>query len=246
MVGAVTGSYRCIECGRSEPELFHSYCDGVVKVMHCDGCKQLVDKYIEFDFVVIFLDAILHKAQAYRHLLFNVNIPSPWKLALIYLLCDTYIEWQAIDTKQQHPVVDEYIFYAALEWDVYIIFVVVLIEWLLLTTITTAMMFTASLLNYLPPCQQLPGCSHSLIWLVHRAMVVSSFGKLLAIPAIIWAQTHSAIYLLFTELFVFTSNVAAVKVLPGVNLIQSIIILSTAHTVRKCIGRVLIHNLYSL
>ena len=35
------------------------------------SCHKVVDKYIEFDPVIIFLDALLHKPQAYRHLLFN-------------------------------------------------------------------------------------------------------------------------------------------------------------------------------
>lgn len=46
---------------------------------------------------------------------------------------------------------------------------------------------------------------------VHRILVVSSFAKLLAIPAVIWAQTHSTVYLLLTRVLVFTSNVAAFK-----------------------------------
>ena len=35
------------------------------------NCDETVDKYIEFDKVIIFLDALLHKPQAYRHILFN-------------------------------------------------------------------------------------------------------------------------------------------------------------------------------
>jgi len=27
--------YRCIECGHTCTELYHSYCDGVVKLIHC-------------------------------------------------------------------------------------------------------------------------------------------------------------------------------------------------------------------
>jgi len=47
--------------------------------------------------------------------------------------------------------------------------------------------------------------------IVHRTLVVSSFGKLLAIAAVIWAETHSAIYLLFTHLLVLSSNIAAFR-----------------------------------
>ena len=39
-----------------------------------DKCGHVADKYIEYDPVVIFLDALLHKPQAYRHMLFNTDI----------------------------------------------------------------------------------------------------------------------------------------------------------------------------
>jgi Arv1-like family len=36
-----------------------------------DKCKKFADKYIEHDFVVLFIDIILIKPQVYRHLLYN-------------------------------------------------------------------------------------------------------------------------------------------------------------------------------
>jgi len=36
-----------------------------------DQCKKFADKYIEHDFVVLFIDIILIKPQVYRHLLYN-------------------------------------------------------------------------------------------------------------------------------------------------------------------------------
>lgn len=36
-----------------------------------DQCNQFADKYIEHDFIIIFIDMLLHKPQVYRHLLFN-------------------------------------------------------------------------------------------------------------------------------------------------------------------------------
>jgi len=42
------------------------------------------------------------------------------------MLCDTYIKWQEIEPHKQHDFVEDYIFYAALEWDIYKIFAVVL------------------------------------------------------------------------------------------------------------------------
>lgn len=39
-----------------------------------ESCKKPVDKYIEYDPVVILIDAILCKTQAYRHILFNTSL----------------------------------------------------------------------------------------------------------------------------------------------------------------------------
>ena len=37
-------------------------------------CGKTVDKYSEYDGVLIFLDALLHKPQAFRHVLFNLHL----------------------------------------------------------------------------------------------------------------------------------------------------------------------------
>lgn len=39
-----------------------------------DSCHKPVDKYIEYDLVIILIDAILCKVQAFRHILFNTNL----------------------------------------------------------------------------------------------------------------------------------------------------------------------------
>lgn len=36
-------------------------------------CRSVADKYIEWEFVLIAIDLVLHRVQAYRHLLFNMK-----------------------------------------------------------------------------------------------------------------------------------------------------------------------------
>lgn len=36
-------------------------------------CRSVADKYIEWEFVLIAIDLVLHRVQAYRHLLFNMR-----------------------------------------------------------------------------------------------------------------------------------------------------------------------------
>ncbi|PIN97516.1 hypothetical protein AB205_0082490, partial [Aquarana catesbeiana] len=66
--------YRCIECNEESNELYRDYKHGVLKITICKSCQKPVDKYIEYDPVIILINAMLCKAQAYRHILFNTKI----------------------------------------------------------------------------------------------------------------------------------------------------------------------------
>jgi hypothetical protein len=64
----------CIECGHQVPTLFKLYGGsqlGNIRLAQCDQCHEFVDKYLEFDLIVIFLDLVLLKKAAYRHMVFN-------------------------------------------------------------------------------------------------------------------------------------------------------------------------------
>lgn len=69
-----------------------------VRLMQCPRCKRFADKYVEHDFVVLFIDLVLVKPQVYRHLLFNrlhttsdALDRSILRLALMLLLFEVYI-----------------------------------------------------------------------------------------------------------------------------------------------------------
>ena len=87
----------CIECRYPVPQLYHVSTSskssarpasptspppggesqrsntgpGDVRLTQCPRCKRFADKYVEHDFVVLFIDLVLVKPQVYRHLLFN-------------------------------------------------------------------------------------------------------------------------------------------------------------------------------
>ena len=53
----------------------------------CINCFSVVDKYVEFEIIIIAIDVILHKIQAYRHILFNRNLfLRPIDLRLIFFV----------------------------------------------------------------------------------------------------------------------------------------------------------------
>jgi lipid intermediate transporter len=70
----------------------------------CKNCGRFCDKYVEHDFVVLFIDLVLIKPQVYRHLLHNTLMrdgdafdPSIVRLGTLLLLFDVYLTWARIE-----------------------------------------------------------------------------------------------------------------------------------------------------
>ncbi|KAI5801405.1 Arv1-like family-domain-containing protein [Peziza echinospora] len=70
--------YICIECTTPVSTLYTPYTNADdsslgrgVRLTQCPRCRGFADKYVEHDFVVLFIDLVLIKPQVYRHLLFN-------------------------------------------------------------------------------------------------------------------------------------------------------------------------------
>ncbi|XP_074662351.1 protein ARV1-like isoform X2 [Tubulanus polymorphus] len=126
-------NYVCIECGMPAKELYKDFNAGIIKISHCKYCGKVVDKYIEYDPVIISLDAALHKRQAYRHVLYNTNIQAHWRFAILFLFCDTYtkwVNWPGSHHSNQRQSERDFIFYAALEWSFYLMFMVSAVEFI--------------------------------------------------------------------------------------------------------------------
>ncbi|KAK5936810.1 hypothetical protein PMZ80_010929 [Knufia obscura] len=108
----------CITCSHPLPHLYTTYSKADdrtlgkgVRLTQCPNCKRFADKYVEHDYVVLFIDLVLIKPQVYRHLLFNrLNTatsfakgrkdrldPSIARLGILLVLFDVYITWARIE-----------------------------------------------------------------------------------------------------------------------------------------------------
>ncbi|KAI9830668.1 MAG: sterol homeostasis protein [Phylliscum demangeonii] len=101
----------CIECRYPVIQLYTTYkaaddrsLGKGVRLTQCPRCKRFADKYVEHDFVVLFIDLVLIKPQVYRHLLFNrlgrdddQLDPSILRLGVLLLLFDVYLTWARIE-----------------------------------------------------------------------------------------------------------------------------------------------------
>ncbi|CAR24133.1 sterol homeostasis protein ARV1 [Lachancea thermotolerans CBS 6340] len=61
----------CINCCCEVDCLYVEYSNNHIRLTDCAKCKEVVDRYVEFDNVLLFIDLLLLKPGAYRHLVYN-------------------------------------------------------------------------------------------------------------------------------------------------------------------------------
>jgi hypothetical protein len=133
----------CIECRHPVKTLWTQYSGAgdkssghMIRLTVCRNCGHFCDKYVEHDFVVLFIDLVLIKPQVYRHLLHNTLMrdgdrfdPSIIRLGILLLLFDVYLTWARIEKQTlpdaapgasnlgklaQQPIVLQYLFFLVL------------------------------------------------------------------------------------------------------------------------------------
>ncbi|CAG7836909.1 unnamed protein product [Allacma fusca] len=86
--------YYCIYCGHEEPQVYKTYAEGnLVKLLQCSSCYNLVDPYCEYDTTLLSINVVLQNKKAYRHILLNTWFENFWKLAIVFLFCESYCSW---------------------------------------------------------------------------------------------------------------------------------------------------------
>ncbi|XP_056676802.1 protein ARV1-like [Monodelphis domestica] len=178
------------------------YNHGMLKITICRSCQKPVDKYIQYDSVIILINAILCKAQAYRHILYNTKINIHGKLCIFCLLCEAYLRWLHLQDSSQDTDPDDIIRYAK-EWDFYRMFTIASLE---------QMAFFIAIFFGLWLIQPATLRRKSNYILLLKALLLSSYGKLLLIPAVIWEHDYTPLCLKLIKVFVITSNSQAIRV----------------------------------
>ncbi|KAJ8984696.1 hypothetical protein NQ317_004955 [Molorchus minor] len=201
--------YTCIECGGSVKNLYKKYSETVLKLTRCDACNKIADKYVEYDPVIIIIDLILLRVMAYRHFLLNTEIKNFWKLSIILLLLETYLNWTLVtkgtllkqemnDTKpdltESDVSLDDFKFY----------------KLFLTTTINT---FCFVLTIYLCTVFYTLFGNRKRISFVTagKTVTLSSTGLFLFLPSLIWDLSVHDFHLHFVSLYTTLSQLVAYK-----------------------------------
>ncbi|KAL0092115.1 Arv1-like family-domain-containing protein [Phycomyces blakesleeanus] len=194
----------CVECGASVADLYAQYSKDNIRLTTC--CSNFADKYIEHDFIIIFIDMLLHKPQVYRHLLLNRITqkgngiqPHVFRFAILLILFEVYIKWfrlERYDTEYdvnfiKQPLCYQYLYILALCIFEFIVFhccVCMAVRWCFRGQNKPVRY------NY-----------------VAMALIISSFGKMLLILMVIWDYKQLE-YSWLVSIIVLVSNVEALSV----------------------------------
>lgn len=94
----------CVSCGAEQAPGTQSviyYSESSIALARCLQCKEYLDFYVEFEFLLILLDLMLHRVSAFRHVLFNRVIKNGVyvRAFILLLIIDMFTSgWKSNDT----------------------------------------------------------------------------------------------------------------------------------------------------
>ncbi|KAJ2396367.1 sterol homeostasis protein [Coemansia sp. RSA 2559] len=206
-----TAGQVCIECGRPVTSLYTEYGVGHIRLTQCSNCKSFADKYVEHDVVIVFIDMLLHKPQAYRHLLVNtLEFRQPAmesnvsKLCILLVLFSVYIDWFRLEEGGRLRNQNELLFGQQLSFATQYLFILVL------SAIDAAALLAGVLLASIILQRSFKQTKR---WAtMATALTISSFGKVLMIMLVIW-EYNEPYYPWLLDTLIFTSYSTAMSVL---------------------------------
>eukprot|EP00980_Cylindrotheca_fusiformis_P017405 scaffold5398_cov120-Cylindrotheca_fusiformis.AAC.7 len=129
--------YKCVHCGMPCESLYYQLGASLssIKALQCSKCGESVDPYIEREWLLVVIDCILMRVEAYRHVLFNTDelksfsLRQLMQLIFAWSMLDAYLKWEShrIEVGEESELLYRTIFVISL---IASSFVGILIEWL--------------------------------------------------------------------------------------------------------------------
>ncbi|XP_056632988.1 protein ARV1 isoform X1 [Diorhabda sublineata] len=224
----------CINCGNTVKSLYKEYSSTVLKLTECDNCKNIADKYVEYDAVIVIIDLILLQMTAYRHVLLNSEFRNFWKLSIGLIILETYMTW--ILSKEfpiERPIREIHNISTFNEADIYlddIKFYEMSLNTILgfISYIIVTFSLTG-IYSYLRKTDKI-----SLIT-VSKAVCLSSSGIFLILPSLIWDTQINEFHILFVSLYTTLSQLLAHKAITNSEKIWSLVVVFLSNLVKMYI-----------
>lgn len=95
--------YVCVHCGNPSKSLYHQLGASLssIKVLTCTKCEEIIDPYIEREWLHIAIDCILMRLEAYHHILYNsdafqeMSKKQRIQLLFVWACLDTFVKWES-------------------------------------------------------------------------------------------------------------------------------------------------------
>ncbi|XVE77189.1 hypothetical protein DITRI_Ditri13aG0041800 [Diplodiscus trichospermus] len=218
--------YRCVQCGFRIKTLFVQYSPGNIRLMKCENCKSVADEYIECELMIVLIDLILHKPEAFRHLLYNVlNQQSThykgllWKLLFGFLVLDAY---RSLLVKRPEEEWGMSTSISSFVW----IYRKMLVD-VFLGNFMFLCSFLLAMRNLLKTSARFSRPGDLLL-----AILISSYFRIFLTAMMIWKFPPSVIYII--DIFVLSSNIVALKVITETTMDRCVGACFIAHAVKFC------------
>ncbi|KAJ8920496.1 hypothetical protein NQ315_005365 [Exocentrus adspersus] len=222
-VDTATENYFCINCGSPVTYLYKKYSETVLKLTECKHCKNVADKYVEYDTLFVVIDLILLKVSAFRHVLLNVQFKNFWKLSIILLFLETYSSWSVSaknnpkqselnDTK---PYLSEPDIYLE-DFKFYILFIEILIckyFKLSISSIQTTVCFVGVIYMLTTAFTFVRRQMRIPLLKIYKMVTISSIGIFLFLPSLMWDMSVHNFHLHFVSVYITLSQLLAYKAL---------------------------------
>ncbi|KAK4883522.1 hypothetical protein RN001_006841 [Aquatica leii] len=212
--------YTCINCGNPIGELCKKYSETVLKLVNCVKCKNVADKYIEYDIIIVIIDLILLRKEAYRHILYNTDFQSHWKLAVMLQMMEVYSEWILTSKKKYNTA--SYV-YSAGDVQLYMLSLRVIFR-------TLCSLLIILLLTIVYNKIKKQSNSWGFLKTVWKAMILANFGWFLLLPSLIWDNSIQEFHLTFVSLYTTLSQLLAYTVVCNCVKIWSIVVIVLAYS----------------
>lgn len=212
MAAADGKEYVCINCTTAARAIYKKSDGDFIKLLDCCNCKQPIDRYVECEKSIIFMDMVLQDIAAYRHILFNADDFTPQfylKLALSLMLSEAYVRWmhfaESLSTGNgiQNNEVYLYIMCLVAALEIGVFGVVILVY---------------SCIKF--------SCRNGQ--LIYNACLLGQCGRLANIAAIIWYQSSSLIFQIPMLAFVFVSSIQSIRAALHIGRVESSVINAAA------------------
>lgn len=203
MAAASSSGLVCVRCGAEAPHLYRQFGggDSNIRLSMCGGCGGVVDRYVEFETLLVVLDLALHRPDAYRHVLINragagggFAVSAVVRLLPFYVVLDAFVKWSRVHAAGAGTAWGG----GGVEAQLAVLAALALAEFVVYVA-----------------CVQLmaPAAGRRQRGAAALAVGLSSFGKLLTFLAMVWSYEPgfaSAIHV-----FVLTSNATALAAIDG-------------------------------